>query len=869
MMRKLAWLVLMILSAPPVNGYRLPETVVPRHYDILLAPDLATGALSGRESIEVRLLEPTATITLNAVGLELRSAAVIAGNERRPARVSMNAEHETATLTLDSPLPAGEARIEIEFAGRVRDDLRGLYRTKTAERSYATTQFQATYARMAFPCFDEPAFKATFDLSLVVDEGDTAISNGRIVADTPGPSPGKHTLRFSTSPRMSTYLVAVAIGDFACVEGGAGGIPIRVCAVPAKKELGRFALRAAESFVPFFNRYYGIRYPFGKLDMVALPDYEWGGMENTASIFYRERGLLLDEKTASVNARRSVASLVAHEIAHQWFGDLVTLKWWDDVWLNEGFATAMTHKPLTEWDPAWDQSLDEAQATAAVLGVDSLQATRPIRQNGASPAEIKELFDGIAYQKGAALLRMIEAWVGPEVYREGVHSYLAKYANGNAKAEDLWSELARVSKRPVDKVMASFVDQPGAPLVSIETRCAEGSTRVTLSQQRFFEDPRLLAAGSPEVWAVPVCLRRPDGEAVCELLTERSRTFELPGCGPWVLANAGARGYYRTAYTDEALREIAGSAGTALSPAEQIALLDDQWALVRAGRADVSGSLRLAESLSGSRERVVLEMVVSQLDSIGEILVEPAQRGPYQAWVRGLLQPAARELGWTVAPGDSDDRKALRSLVLGALGRAGDAEVLAEARRLVDRYLADSASVDPSLLDTAFALSARHGDAALYDAFMAKLDTAKTPEEYYRYLYSLTAFRDEALIRRSLDLALSPRMREQDLANFTGALIGNPASRSQAWTFLKARWPELQTKVISFGGRGAVSALGAFCDAGAADDIERFFAANRAPGAERALKRSLEGIRNCVALKELQRERLAAWIEERGGRGAS
>jgi aminopeptidase N len=866
-MHKLLWTAALLAISSPLTAHRLPKTVVPSHYEIHLEPDLATGSLTGRETITVRLAEPTTSIVLNAVDLDLREAVVITGKKRHPARVSLDPAAETATLTVDAPLPAGEAHIEIAFAGKIRDDIRGLYRTRTAARSYATTQFQATYARMAFPCFDEPAFKATFDLSVVVDKGDTAISNGRIVSETPGPAPGKNTLRFSTSPRMSTYLVALAIGDFECVEGGADGTPIRVCTVPGKKELGRYALRVAEHAVPFFNRYYGIPYPFGKLDMVALPDYEWGGMENTASIFYRERGLLLDEKTAAVGTRRGTAGLVSHEIAHQWFGDLVTLAWWDNVWLNEGFATHMTRKPLVSWDPAWDQSLEEAQATAGVLAVDAFEATRAIRQNGETPAEIKELFDGIAYQKGAALLRMVETWLGPESFQKGVHDYLAKYANGNATAEDLWTELARVSGKPVDKVMASFVDQAGAPLVTVETRCEDGATLVTLTQQRFFADPARLAAGSPEVWTIPVLLRRAgdSGPARSELLTAKSQTFRLPGCAPWVLANALARGYYRTAYTPEALAAISKAAAKDLTPAEQILLLEDQWALVRNGRADVVDFIRLAEGLSGSRQLAVQQILLGRLQAIGDLLVDDAHRDRYNAWLRDLVRPLAQELGWTVAPGEPDDRKILRTVALGTLGGADDADTRAEARRLLDRYLKDPAAVDPSLVDLAFGLSARNGDAALYDTFLERMSAAKTPEEYYRYLFSLTAFRDPALVRRNLDFALSGQVREQDLGGVTAALLGNSASRQPAWDLLKKNWPDLRSKVVSFGGRGAIPALAAFCDEAALKDIERFFTENRAPGAERALKRTLEEIRGCVEMKKVQGGRVGGWLEREGG----
>jgi aminopeptidase N len=865
-MRCLVALGLLACLATPAAAQRLPRIVVPDHYDLHLTPDLATGALTGRETIAVRLLEPASVITLHAVDLEIREAAVVAGGTRHPATVSLDASKETVTLTLGAPVPAGEARIEVAFTGRIRDDLRGLYRTRTDRRAYIATQFQATYARRAFPCFDEPALKATFDLTVVVDEGDTAISNGKIVSDTPGPLPGKRTIRFSTSPKMSTYLVALAVGDFRCLEGGADGTPIRVCAVPEKKDLGALALRAAETILPFFNRYYGIRYPFGKLDMVALPDYEWGGMENTASIFYKERSLLVHEKTASVAARRGVANIVSHEIAHQWFGDLVTLAWWDNVWLNEGFATWVAFKPLPVWDPDYDPSVREAQSTMGVLGADSILATRPIRKNGETPAEINELFDGIAYQKGSALLRMLESYVGPEVFREGINAYLRKHANGNATAEDFWSELTRVSGKPVDRIMASFVDQPGAPLVSVETRCEEGSTRITLSQQRFFADTKLLAAGSPEVWTLPVCFRRPGeaGASHCELLTGRSQTLTLDGCSPCIFLNSGARGYYRSAYTAEDLREIAAVAGTDLSPAERIVFASDLWSAVDTGRADVADYLRLAEGLKDERELAVLEILLLRLQTIRTVLTEGRDRERYDAWLRNLLRPAARELGWTPAADEPDDRRALRALILGTLGDTGDPDTIAHARRLVDRYLQDPAAVDPSLAGIAFGLAAGHGDAALYDTFLAKKDAAKTPEQHDLYFYSLTQFEDEALIRRNLDLILSGKLRDQDLPSFLASLLGNPASRSQTWAFLKASWPALRGKVVTFGGSGAIPALGNFCDETAARDIESFFQENRAPGAERAVRGSLEAIRNCVELKKLQGEGMRRWMENAG-----
>ncbi|MCI0669594.1 MAG: M1 family metallopeptidase [Myxococcaceae bacterium] len=852
---------LLLLLPLAATAARLPDHVVPEHYTLSLDPDLRSGALQGKEVIRLRVTKPTRTVVLNAVGLELREVAVTAGGKKQVGSVRTDAAAETATLTFPDTIPTGEAELSLAFTGRVREDLRGLYFSKSPRRRYLATQFEATYARMAFPCFDEPSFKATFDLTVLADEGDTAISNGRLVSDTPGPQPGKHTLTFSTSPRMSTYLVALAVGDFQCLQGEADGIPLRVCAVPERAHLGKAALELTQHFIPFFNRYYGIRYPFGKLDQVAIPDYEWGGMENTAAIFYKERGLLRDEKTMTVAGKRSLASLIAHEMAHQWFGDLVTTRWWNNIWLNEGFATWMAHKPVQAWDPAWDQSLEEARSTVAVAGVDSLSTTRPILANGETPAEIKELFDGIAYQKGAAVLRMLEAYLGEDTFRAGVRAYLERYANGNATAEDLWNELARVSKKPVDAIMRTYVTQPGLPLVSVRTRCDAGATRVTLSQQRFLLEAGSTKRAQREQWQVPVCLRAGrDAPVQCELLTRREQTFTVPGCHDRVLVNAGASGFYRTAYTAEALRALSAEVMTALSPAERIVLLEDQWALVQAGKASLSDFMRLASAMGSERERAVWDVLLERIAHVGGALVEERHRPRFERWVRGLVTPALDTLGWEPRPGEPDETRALRAQLFGALALAGDERAIARARELTQQAMKDPTSLDASLANTAVAVAARHGDAQLFDAFQSRQQRASNPEESYRYLLALTRFRELALVERAVAHIRSPTMRSQDLPAYTSALLGNPAAREKTWATMKTGWSELGTKVVSFGGGGAVAALDGFCDADSRRDIERFFARNPAPGAERTLKRSLEAITHCATLKARQQGDLQRWL---------
>ena len=687
MWKALALAALAIGLSGPVSAQRLPKLASPVSYRIALVPDLAKGNLTGDETIAVRIASPTNTIVLSSVGFELSKVMVGASGAEQPAGVSLNPTTETATLTVGKTLEPGDAEIRLSFSGRLRNDLRGLYVSKTARRAYAVTQFEGTYARMAFPCFDEPEYKATFELSVVIDEGDTAISNGRIASDTPGPAPGRHTIRFERSPKISTYLVALAIGDFQCLEGSSDGIPIRVCAVPGKRDLGRFALQAAERFMHWYNQWYGVAYPFGKLDMVAIPDYEWGGMENTASIFYRDSALLLDDASASVTARRRVAGVVAHEMAHQWFGDLVTMKWWDDVWLNEGFATWMAHKPLQAWDPTWNQDIEATQSAGRVLEFDSLKSTRAIRAKAETPAEIKEMFDGISYQKGAAVLRMLEGYLGQEPFRAGVNAYLLKHRDGNATAEDFWQALAAASSKSSQDIMAGFIDQPGAPLVSAQIHCDGGGGRLILSQRRLFSSARALAEPSEELWQIPVCTRALGAaDSHCVVLDRREKTFPLETCDAGLVLNAEGRGYYRTEVPEETLQAFTGEMERKLRPEERIALIADQWLMVRTGKRPLAGFLSLAEGFGGERERAVLESLLDGLIYVQQRLTEGEGRKAYDRWLVKLLRPAAADLGWQRGVGDSDDKRGLRAEIFETMGRAGDAETLARANELVAQY---------------------------------------------------------------------------------------------------------------------------------------------------------------------------------------
>ena len=686
-----------VFACSGLLAQRLPEGIVPDSYDLKFEPDLANATFSGDETIRVHLQKPATSIVLNAAELELKEVWIGSVDFKQAAAVTMDEKNETATFTVPTAVPAGPAEIHVRFSGILNDKLRGFYLSQTARRRYAVTQFEATDARRAFPSFDEPAYKAVFRIALVVDNGDTAISNGAIVSDTPGPERGKHTLKFSDSPKMSSYLVAMMVGDFACISGGADGIPIRVCAVPEKKDLLSCALASAENILKFYDIYYDTKYPFHKLDIIAFPDFSAGAMENTAAITYRETLLTIDDKSASVDAHRAVADVLAHEMAHMWFGDLVTMKWWDDIWLNEGFATWMAFKPVESFDPARHAEREEIQQTQDSLLTDAIASVRPIRAKADTTAGIQALFDGIAYGKAASVLRMVEAYVGPEVFRRGANAYLARHAYGNATAEDFWNQVAATSEKPVDKIMASFTQQSGAPLITVKSVCAGGgttggrwkkkkikeTTQVTLSQERYFGDAEKLAAGSQELWQVPVNLRGAEEKnGIYFVLSGRQQTFELPGCSPWVYANAGARGYYRSNYEPAVSTKISDALETGFSPEERIEFLGDEWAMARVGRVNIGEYLGTLEKLKTERTRAVVDAMTEHFSVLHDYIVDPSDRAAFEQWVRKLLRPIANDLGETATPGEPDDRRALRADVFGALATYGrDPEAIAKSRR--------------------------------------------------------------------------------------------------------------------------------------------------------------------------------------------
>jgi len=865
--RALLFTALLVIVLPGrLAAQRLPATVEPDHYTLWFAPDFATNTFAGTARIDVRSRTRTAAITLNAAEITVQSATITSVGQTQTADVMLDAKAETATLRVPKPIAAGPATLDIRFTGILNDRLRGFYLSTANGKKYAVTQLEATDARRMFPGFDEPAFKATFDLSVTAPASAMAISNGAIVSDVPNPQAGTHTVTFARTPRMSSYLVALLVGDFQCRTGASGDVPIRVCSTPDKYPLTAFALEAAETLLTLQTEYFGIRYPFGKLDIIGIPDFSAGAMENAGAITFRESVLLADPMLSSLGTRKRIASVISHEIAHQWFGDLVTMKWWDDIWLNEGFATWMENKPLLTWKPEWQMELTQADDTLTALGTDSQDATRAIRMRVSTPAEINEVFDGIAYEKTAAVLRMIERYVGEEAFRKGVTSYLTRYAFSNAAGEDFWREMARVTGKPVDRILASFVTQVGAPVVSVAASCKNDRTTLTLRQSRFSGSPSSKAPG-PTTWSMPVCARPLSGGApVCKVMAKATEEVSLPGCGP-VLVNPDASGYFLTEYAPEAQATLATAPAGSLSAVERLRLAGDAWWMARSGRHDIGAFLDVAATYANETTPDALGEVAGRLGTIVGSIAAPVDRVRLQAWIRTTFGPALTAIGVAPKTGDSDATLSRRATLISLVGiTGGDAAVQAEGRALAERYFTDRASLPGTLVPTVLTLAALGGNDALYQRY---LDRAKTltaePEEYYRYLGALSSFPTPALAERTLNLALSSDVRSQDVPRIVGTLLGRADTRAATWQQLKTNWSTVTEKLDPYQGLpGVVGSVGAFCSTADAADVQQFFGANPVPPAARSLAKAIERIESCAAVQQRQQPALTRWLDTQG-----
>ncbi len=850
------WLVLFVAGGSVSYGQRLPESVKPQHYALAIAPDIAKATFRGSETIDVTLAAASNTVTLNALDLQIQSVTA----DGQAGSVSFDVPRQQATLTFPKALPAGHAVLSLAFTGVLNDKLRGFYLSKTKTWNYAVTQFESTDARRAFPCFDEPAFKATFDVSLTVEAGDTVISNTNMISDTPAGA-GKHQVAFATTPRMSTYLVAFLVGDFACSKGGVDGVPIRVCSTPDKVKLTTFAVKAAEHFLHYYDGYFGIHYPMPKLDLIGIPDFEAGAMENFGAITYRETTLLLDDKDASTNARKHVAETVAHEMAHQWFGDMVTMQWWDNLWLNEGFATWMEDKAADEWHPEWNFPQDVADSLDGTLNYDAGRTTHPIRQAAETPAEIAELFDGIAYGKAGAVIGMVENWVGPKVFQQGVHNYLAAHLYANATAEDFWNAQTAASKLPVDKVMSSFIDRPGVPLLTFDNKEEAGFPVV---QSRFYlsglnadeRDANSVARG----WTVPVCVKMVSAPE-CTLVSKDSAALTLPAGTtlPFLYANAAQKGYYRVSYTPAQVKAITASVETGLSIPERVGFLSDRWALTRAGQVSVGEYLDLVLALKQDKNAEVLDAALSSLGQIRSKIADDDDRLKLNLVIQKQFGPAYAALGAEEEKATYDQQQ-IRTELFEALGEADDPKIEAHALQVTLDYFSHKKVTEPDVVDASVMLTAEHGDKTFYEDMLNVSEQVSDPSLQSETQELLTRFHDPKLVVRTLEYATSGAVRNQDSWILLALELNQRQSRDLAWAWIQQHWDKVQAQLTTASGGDLVSATGSFCTIEKRNEVAAFFATHKVEAADRSLAKALDTIDDCVRLRAAQEPKLKAWL---------
>ncbi|ULA65409.1 MAG: Aminopeptidase [Nitrospira sp.] len=842
-----------------LDPYRLPRHVVPHRYDLRLEPDLRSATFSGRAVVTVTVAQATSTIILNAVDLTIASATVEgSAGGRLDAVVELDPATQRCRLTFPRPLSVGEARLTLVFQGILNDHLRGFYRSTYKDQSGAThtmaaTQFEATDARRAFPCWDEPDFKAVFATTLVIDPSLTAVSNTAVLSDSI--ESGKRVMRFADSMKMSTYLVAFIVGQLEATKAVlVGKTPLRLWTVPGKQPLTPFGLEIAAASLAFFEDYYGIPYPGDKLDLLAIPDFASGAMENLGAITFRETALLVDERTGTHAERERVADVVAHENAHMWFGDLVTMSWWNGLWLNEAFATFMEMLAVDAWKPEWKRWDAFGVSRAAAFSVDGLLSTRPIEYPVRAPKDADAMFDVLTYEKGASVLRMLEQHIGPAVFREGVRRYLRAHAYGNADTNDLWVALGQAAKQAVPELMDGWIFQPGYPLVTVRQ---ESETELVLSQQRF---TYLASSESTEQrWQIPVPLRITAAGATEHrrlLLTDREMRVSLPQGVQDLFANEAGHGFYRVRYDSSLLQRIVMAGVDRLAPSERFNLVSDVWATTVSGLTPLSDYLQLTSHFTGERDKNVWAVLLDSFSFLNRIIADE-DRPALEALVRARLMPAVTALTWQPKSGEDELIKQLRGELIGALGRLGnDTATQAQAAEQYRQYRADPSRIDPNLVPALVAILARTGDEARYNEFSNRSQAATTPQEERRYLFALAAFHSPALLARTLARTITGEIRTQDAPFVVSAVMGNVYGREQAWEFVKANWEQMDRLFPKQGLRRMCGGVVALATAELEQDVRAFFLSRKIDLGGKTLDQYLEQLRIAVTFRSRESQNL-------------
>ncbi|KAF9189711.1 hypothetical protein BGZ51_009352 [Haplosporangium sp. Z 767] len=868
----------------------LPKNVSPVHYDLKLRPDLKAFVFSGEVAITVNINEPTSVIELNAKKLKIQRASIVVKGETASC-IEFKTD-QVISLTFLHSIPKGEAVLELDFDGELNDRMNGFYRSeykdKEGETQYmAVTQFEACDARQAFPCWDEPEAKATFSVALVVPFDLTALSNMPVMEMT-AVDPSEKTVYFEKTPVMSTYLVAFAVGDFEYIETTTTKLekPVvcRVYTLPGLVEQGRFALEITPRILEYFTEIFGIAYPLPKLDHISVPDFDAGAMENWGLITYRTVALLYDENTSAASYKEQVAYVVAHEIAHQWFGNLVTMEWWEHLWLNEGFATWVGTLAVDHLFPKWDTwsnfVVNEYQQG---LSLDSLRSSHPIEVPVSDPHEIHQIFDAISYSKGASVIRMLSNWLTVDVFLAGIRRYLKKHEYKNATTDDLWNALSEESGVNVREFMNTWTRVIGIPILNV----TESDGMMTVEQHRFLSTNDATPEEDQTLWWIPLGVSPKPTTLVDpnQTLKTRQITFELPAHekedgdkSSFYLINKNFTGVFRTNYSAGAIRQL-GSAILAGHPelgvAERAGLLADQASLATSGHSGVARLFDLIQYYKNEKAFVVWDLLLNKLDNITQVFsVNERTHKAIQHFQRKLVHNLVQDLGWDFPKGEDYLTSRLRGVIISCAGRSGHEDTVKEALRRFKLFMEAGESANqesilhPSLRRTVFEIAISRGGVKEFEQVLHYYKTTPKQDQQAMCLAAMGgAVHEEELIQRMFEFALSKDVRTQDFMYVLSGFSLNIQARQQAWTWIKRHWTILQERY-----EGNMGMLG-FCvkipvnkmaDSEVLADLEEFFKTKDTKDFERDLGQAKEGLR--IRSKWVARDgaALEAWLAEQG-----
>jgi len=838
---------------------RLPSHVKPEKYNLVLKPDLEAFVFSGKETIHIILDKDIKELTLHSKDIKIITAEAIQGKDKQfSTRISYNIEAETVSFKFTKTIKKGKAKLSIVFEGIINDHLRGFYRSRYSidgvTKHIATTQFEATDARRAFPCFDEPAHKAVFDVSLIVPGSHTAISN------TLPTSVGEHeggykVIEFASTPRMSTYLLAFIIGEFEFIEGYTkDNIQVRVFTTAGKKHQAKFALDVAIKSLEFYNDYFGVHYPLPVLDLIAIPDFESAAMENWGAVTFRETALLVDEEHTSFANKQWVAIVIAHELAHQWFGNLVTMEWWTDLWLNEGFASYMEYLTVDhifpEWK-VWDLYLTERYSIA--LRLDALKGSHPIEVPVHHPDEINEIFDMVSYAKGSAVIRMLADYLGADVFKKGLQYYMKKHSHGNTVTIDLWNAFEKVSGKKVKSIMNNWTSKTGYPVLSVTQK----NKKITINQERFYSS-RVSRAQTKEktLWQIPITYI--DNKTTRKtLLANKSSNLPISSIGK---VNTGENTVARVKYDKNILDRITNEIeqGT-MSTHDRLGIIRDMFALAEGGYIETTEALDLALKYKNETEYIVWSEISSGINKVAHIIHEENFKDAYYKYAQRIFSPLANRMGWDKKIGEDSSHTFLRNLALSSAAFYGDKEIIKYAHALWKK-----GNIPADLRSVVYGIVARGGGNTEWKKFETMYKNAKLDEERDRVGRALGGFKDKTLLAKTLTYAMSKNVRMQDAPFMIGTVWQNPNGRDLAWKFVQHNWDTI-SKRYGEGGHflGRILApLGGHIKTKDAKDIEKFFKNHDAPGATRTLEQSLEKIHSNVAWLKADKSKIKKWLEK-------